>query len=296
MKLNAHGQPAYESVSLKYNKKRSLLALRGMLEGMNADRRLNELEVMFLGTWLKTDVRYIDDGDILDLRELVTEVLEDNEVSQDELNELKELIADVLDYGEGTASEIDGLTNQLLGFIKGVTADDTVNRQEVMALKAMLDKSPELIEQWPGDLIDQRLKDILADDIITDEEARDLYNMLAKIAAQTFHETGLATGMATQYLSDDPDEIDLNGCLVCFTGQFLSGSRSKQERIAAELGATPQKTVTQKTDCLVLGTLASRDWKFTSYGRKIQTVLENRKKGSKTLIISEHCWRRVAGY
>lgn len=296
MKLNAHGQPAYESVSLKFNKEKALLALRGMLEGMNADSRLNPLEVTFLDNWLKTDVKYIDDGDILDLRDLVAEVLADGEVTVEELAELKALITDVLDYGEGTASEIDGLTNQLLGFLKGITADSIVNRQEVMALKALLEENSELIERWPGDLINKRLTDILADDIITDEEARDLYDMLAKIGAQTFQETGLATGMATQYLSDDPDEIDLKGCLVCFTGQFPSGSRSKQERIAAELGATPQKTVTQKTDCLVLGTMASRDWKFSSYGRKIQSVLENRKKGSNTLIISEQCWCRIAGY
>jgi hypothetical protein len=42
-------------------------------------------------------VNYIDDGDILDLRELVTEILADGEVSLDELRELKELIADVLE-------------------------------------------------------------------------------------------------------------------------------------------------------------------------------------------------------
>jgi len=50
MKLNAHGQPAYESVNLKLNKEKTLLALRGMPEGTNADRRLNELEVLFLDT------------------------------------------------------------------------------------------------------------------------------------------------------------------------------------------------------------------------------------------------------
>lgn len=293
MSLNAQGQPVNEGFNLTANKQKNLLALRGMLEGINADERLRNLEVTFLHNWLNNDVQTVDDGDILDLRDLVSDILEDGMITADEFQELRDLIGDVLEYGVGFATDIDGLTNQFLGILKGVTADNALNRPEIMTLKKVLDDNPELTTKWPGDLIHLRLNDILADDVITDEEAKDLFNTLSKIVAQTFRETGLATGMATQYLCDDPEEVDLNGQLVCFTGDFPSGNRSMQESIAAELGATPQKTVTKKTGYLVLGTMASRDWKFSSYGRKIEKVLENRKKGASTLILSEYCWRRV---
>lgn len=293
MSLNPQGQPVNEGFNLKANKQRNLLALRGMLEGISADEVLRDLEVAFLHNWLTNDVKLVDDGDILDLRDLVSDILKDGVITADEIQELRDLISDVLEYGEGAGTDIDGLTNQLLGILKGVTADGILNRPEIMSIKTALDDYPDLTTRWPGDLIHQRLNDILADDVITDEEAQDLCNTLSKIVAQTFKESGLATGMATQYLCDDPSELDLVGQLVCFTGTFVSDNRSGLKRKAAEHGAIPQKSLNQKTDYLVLGTMASRDWKFTSYGRKIETVLENRKKGSSTLILSEYCWQRA---
>ena len=46
--------------------------------------------------------------------------------------------------------------------------------------------------------------------------------------------------------------------------------------------------ITKKIDFLVIGTLSSRDWKFSSHGRKIEKAVSYRDdEGAKLKIISE---------
>lgn len=274
----------------KWNKHKALIALRGILEGLQADSKLNHQEIMFLDLWLKSDVKHINDGDIFDLRDTVQEILADGIVEPEELSDLRQQIDDVLDYGEITPEGIDGLTNQLLGYLQGITADGVINRAEVLALQAILDAQEELRSKWPGDIIHRRLQEVLEDDVVSAEEAADLYELLSSISGQTFQDTGVAHGMATQYFGDDPEDFVFSGAKVCFSGQFISGPRSRQERLAESLGANVSSSVTQKTNCLILGDVASRDWKFTSHGRKIEAVAENRSKGFETVIMTEQCW------
>ncbi|ORQ08960.1 NAD-dependent DNA ligase, partial [Vibrio cholerae] len=101
----------------KRNKEKALKSLQGILSGIQADRRLNPTEVLFLDTWLKTDTAFKKDGDFLDLRDLIEDVLEDGVVEEHELTEIRNLIKDILNYGFRDGWESDGLINQLLGFL-----------------------------------------------------------------------------------------------------------------------------------------------------------------------------------
>jgi len=290
-----HGQAPNWRFSARNNRVKAILSLHGILDGVTADQRLNEHELAFLDLWLKGDVSHIDDGDILDLRCLVSDVLKDGVITADEKQDLEQLIQDILEYGEQDLADISDFTNRLIGFLQGITADGVLNRQEILALKDFIDSAPELKEQWPGDVISGRLSHILEDDVISDEEASELHDLIAKIAGQRFQETGIAHGMATQYFCDDPDDVDFNGAVVCFTGELLSGPRRRHETIARELGADVKKSVTKKTTCLVVGEVAGRDWKYTSHGRKIEAAAANNAKGSNTLVITENCWLKLSG-
>jgi hypothetical protein len=57
------------------------------------------------------------------------------------------------------------------------------------------------------------------------------------------------------------------------------------------LDITP--VVSQKVDALALGSVHSRDWKFSSYGRKIEAVLSNRVDGPTTEIINKELWNNI---
>jgi len=79
----------------------------------------------------------------------------------------------------------------------------------------------------------------------------------------------------------------LKGHTLCFTGQARSGPRPRLHELAEAAGAKPQKNVTKSLDYLIVGALSQPAWVYSTYGRKIEMVLANRKTGASTLIIRE---------
>jgi len=99
--------------------------------------------------------------------------------------------------------------------------------------------------------------------------------------------------MATEFFADG-NVISLRGKTVCFTGKFLSDTRHNLEQQAKLLGASPVKGVTTNLDVLIVGSLASRDWMFTSHGRKIEAAIKAKEKGQDIQIINEEDWVRIS--
>jgi hypothetical protein len=281
------------SFGYKRNKQKALISLHGILSGLTADQRLNDTEVLFMATWLKSDSEFKKDGDFLDIQDLIHDVLKDGIITADEKEDLLNLLNDVLQYNEIEHDNMDALVNMLLGFLQGISADSNIVEQEVHALRALLLKHRDLLASWPGSLLFNRLNDILADGEITEDEREDLLELVKQISGQRFTESGLAAGMATEFFADG-NVMSLRGKTVCFTGKFLSDTRHNLEQQAKLLGASPVKGVTTHLDVLIVGSLASRDWMFTSHGRKIEAVIKAKEKGQVIQIINEEDWVRVA--
>ena len=53
------------------------------------------------------------------------------------------------------------------------------------------------------------------------------------------------------------------------------------------LGAETNSSVNKSVDYLVIGTLASRDWLYTSHGRKIEKALLIKREGCDIKVITE---------
>ncbi|MGY3888005.1 hypothetical protein [Aeromonas aquatica] len=165
------------SFGYKRNKQKALISLHGILSGLTADQRLNETEVLFMATWLKSDSEFKKDGDFLDIQDLIHDVLEDGIITADEKEDLLNLLNDVLQYNEIEHDNMDALVNMLLGFLQGISADSNIVEQEVHALRALLLKHRDLLASWPGSLLFNRLNDILADGEITEDEREDLLEL-----------------------------------------------------------------------------------------------------------------------
>lgn len=281
------------SFGYKRNKQKALISLHGILSGLTADQRLNDTEVLFMATWLKSDSEFKKDGDFLDIQDLIHDVLEDGIITADEKEDLLNLLNDVLQYNEIEHDNMDALVNMLLGFLQGISVDSNIVEQEVQALSSLLLKHRDLLASWPGSLLFNRLNDILADGEITDDEREDLLELVKQISGQRFTESGLAAGMATEFFADG-NVMSLRGKTVCFTGKFLSDTRHNLEQQAKLLGASPVKGVTTHLDVLIVGSLASRDWMFTSHGRKIEAAIKAKEKGQDIQIINEEDWVRIA--
>jgi len=145
---------------------------------------------------------------------------------------------------------------------------------------------------WPGNLIVGRLRDILADGIITLEERTDFLEILNQITGGSTHITG-TIGLSTSMPFDKPETIIFENSNFCLTGRFIAGSRNQCHTIIEERGGIISNSVRKSLDYLVIGTLASRDWLGTSHGKKIEKAIEYKKTNPTIQLLSEDHWIKL---
>ncbi|MGI2025553.1 BRCT domain-containing protein [Shewanella glacialipiscicola] len=114
-----------------------------------------------------------------------------------------------------------------------------------------------------------------------------------KFYGNDFNETGDAVGTPMQCF--EAAHISHAGKCFCFTGKFRSGTRANVEDKAKSLGAVEiKKYPTLTTHYVVVGSLSSRDWLYSSHGTKIQQAKSMQAKWHNIAVISEDQWLRAA--
>lgn len=293
--LDDHAQPQSIAFNYKRNKAKAILTLKGILDGIHADKHLNPIEEIYLRAWKDNDILNFRDGDFVDIHEQIEDILEDGVISASELKDIQQMLQDILDYGDLEDGGYESTVNHLLGFLSGISADDTICDMEIERLSSLLEKDKTLSSIWPANAIKKRLDAILADDLVDEDERKELLDLIKAVSGQSMLDTGLAYGMTADFSTTQDGRLCINGKRVCFTGKFLSGTRKVQEQRANALGAEIKGTVSKSIDILVLGSIASRDWRFTSYGRKIESALSLRDEGVSVEIINEELWNTLVG-
>ena len=288
-RVDSDGQPINEAFNFKRNREKSAYALRGILQGVVADKNLDPQELLFLDTWLRSQT-VKPSGDVVDLLDLIGDILKDKVIRHDELAELQSLIHDIIEYGEQSSPNIEACINELLGLMLGISLDEVISPKEFELLDQWINANPQIAEHWPTNVIVDRIRDIKADGVVTPEELSDLLETLKQLTGNRFEETGAADGGVAEVFSDTVVEFAHTGNSMCFTGKFVCGTRSAVENTATRLGAIISQSVGKNLNALVVGTLASRDWRFTSHGRKIEKVIELRQNGNNIVILSERQW------
>jgi NAD-dependent DNA ligase len=178
----------------------------------------------------------------------------------------------------------------LLGICSGLLADGHLSDEEIRFLDTWLADNDDISTTWPGEVICARIRDVLADGVITDDEREHLTTTLTDLLGGTLEETGATSGMATRLPIDDVESIELSGRSFCFTGSFLYGTRKVCEEAVKKKGGVAISSVRVDLNYLVIGTLASREWAHTSHGRKIEKAIDYKNKGRQILIVSEEQW------
>lgn len=87
---------------------------------------------------------------------------------------------------------------------------------------------------------------------------------------------------------DQKCDIRFERSSFCFTGPAETGPRRKLHEITRKLDGRPVDRVIESLDYLVIGAQSSPCWAYSTYGRKIEKVIENRKKGVTTNILHEN--------
>lgn len=289
--LDRHGQPL-ANYNAARNRDKQLNNLMGILDGIVADSAIDEQEMLYLDIWLKESAS-LNGWIFRELREMVADVLQDGQLCEAEKLHLMSALPRLME----TYRHLPGVdfysekSDKLLleGLCQGLMGDQTLSDDEIHYLNWWMKQNSMLRAHYPGKQLYQTVERILQDGVITEEEREELQQQLLLFVGNPF-EQGVVTGMATKLAISDTEIDTLHGCSVCFTGMFLSGTRRQCEETALLLGATPQDAVTQKLDYLIIGELSSRDWRFSSYGRKIEKAMLLQEKGLSVRIVTEEAW------
>ena len=177
--------------------------------------------------------------------------------------------------------------DELVGLCKGVVADGMINQQEAEFLLNWLELSRESQDAWPANVLFPRIRSMLQDNKLDDNEEKELLSILIGITggnAGKLNVHSLSVGLP---LDVPAPQVVVRECSFCFTGKFLLGNRNQCQDMVIQRGGMVANTITKELNFLVLGLVGSRDWAHSTFGRKIEKAVEYRTKGQRPAIISE---------
>lgn len=177
----------------------------------------------------------------------------------------------------------------LVGIAQGFLCDGQLSDQEIDFLGRWLEQNEAIASAWPGDALYARVKDILADGLITDDERSHLTQMLQQLVGGTLDELPGARHV-TEMALDRTATVSIPNSVFCLTGDFVFASRSHCESTIEKRGGQTTRSVTKKVTYVVVGGLGSPEWKHGSYGTKIQKAMDYKRAGVPLLIVHEDQW------
>jgi NAD-dependent DNA ligase len=182
---------------------------------------------------------------------------------------------------------IDAGIDELIGLIRGIVADAVVTESEAATLAAWVVKHHEIASDWPVNILVRRLNRIYADGRADDEERDDLKGLLVEIIGD--NDDPLVTPSATLPLSKPAPDVIFDQNVFVFTGKFAYGPRRLCEAEVLARGGLIGSYVTLQTSYLIIGSVGSRDWIHSSWGRKVEKAAEY-KDLCPIAIVSEQHW------
>ena len=157
--------------------------------------------------------------------------------------------------------------------LKSISADGVLTSEEVMVLERWMTENQELEGNYPFDKVFRTVRQATQDGILDAREKEELLDLFTRITdpvGQT--ECGC---------------FDIRGKVFCLTGEFKAGGRSQVEAYFVAQGGIAGKSVTKKTDYLIVGELGSDMWSSGNYGSKVKKAMELQEKGSTIVIVKE---------
>ncbi len=183
----------------------------------------------------------------------------------------------------------DRAIQELLGLVKGIVTDGRVSDVEAEGLGRWLAAHPEAALAWPGDVLHARLARIFADGRLDDTERAELTELLRDAVGATEEEPA-GDGVIRLPLTQPPPTVLFDGRRYVFTGTFFYGTRAHCEAAVIERGGRVGQHVTRSTDYLVIGTMPTAAWQFSTHGRKIERAVALIDQGYPIAVIAEEHW------
>jgi hypothetical protein len=178
---------------------------------------------------------------------------------------------------------------ELLGMARGLLADTQLSDDEAIFLKQWLEDRYWIASSFPGNVIHERVRRVLEDGVVTEEERSHLVVTLKLLIDGRLEDLAENVDL-TELWFDQVSLIHFNQTRFCLTGNFAYGPLEVCKTAIERLGGTVTPSVDHNAQFLVVGALGVDEWRTGGLGKEIETAMRMRARGETVKIIPEGSW------
>ena len=179
--------------------------------------------------------------------------------------------------------------DELLGLARGLMADQKLNDSEIEFVSEWLDKRSAIKSVFPGNVIYERIREVLADGLVTEEERQHLVDTLNILIEGRLEELADEVEV-NEFWFDQVGPIDFHEARFSLTGNFVYGPEKACQAAIEDRGGIVSSIKGHQPQYLVVGGLGVDEWRTGGLGEEIDEALRMRHKGIPVKIISEDQW------
>lgn len=285
--------------TVRQRREEQLNTLKGIIGGIDADRKINEDEARYVNQWLDEHANQAEQLHYSGVATYLNHALADGLLSRDEKR-------DILDHIDGLQGDrfYDMVTQHMQvfqGMLGGIASDGRIDVVEVRSLREWMNDHTELARHWPFTEIDSLITAALVDSVLDPIEHQLLLTWCGAFTDISSHKTltGKTTGFGTTLdgIAACTPTITFTGTTFCITGASARAKRRVIEEYIKSLGGSISD-VSRTLDYLILCDAGSKCWAYACYGRKVEAVMENRKAGNATslIVLEVDLWDALADH
>lgn len=292
---------SYFQYSFKSMLDKSIHTLEGIVKGIAIDGKVNKSEINELNSWCNDYAQFSNRSPFNELIPLIEEAIADEILTKEETDGIlwfaKNLTTPNL-YFDIISADI----QRLQGLLHGVLADNKIEEEELKQLRCWIDENNHLKGSYPYDEIDSIIATVMSDGKIDPSEQDLLKVFFSEFVSLPINSTidqnelsQLKKTITLPGICAFCPEIEFDSRLFCFTGISSRASRSAIAKEIEVAGGNYIDNIRQDLNYLVVGNKGNPCWAFSCYGRKVEQVIDYRKKGIQIVIVNENdFWDAIA--
>lgn len=197
--------------------------------------------------------------------------------------------SDSEDFGSFDSAATRETLSELLGLARGLMADQELSNDEIRYLNEWLEERYWIASEFPGNVIHERIRDVLEDGVITEEERSHLVDTLNMLIEDRLEDLAEQVDL-TELWFDEVGLIRFDKARFCLTGNFVYGPKTICETAIERRGGKITPSVSNDAQFLVVGALGVDEWRDGGLGAEIEAAMRLRAQGEPVKIIPEDCW------
>ena len=141
---------------------------------------------------------------------------------------------------------------ELLGVARGLLADEELSDSEIEFLNGWLEERYSIMSAFPGNVIHARIREVLEDGVITEEERSHLVDTLNMLIENRLEDLAEQVDL-TELWFDEVGLIEFDQARFCLTGNFVYGPRKVCETAIVHRGGVVTPSIGGDSQYLVVG-------------------------------------------